>query len=746
MATYIGKRLKFTDADGDEYIVESESYESKSAQAGGVDVSLVTTGEKAIWNGKTSNEGTVKKIETGVGLTGGPFTVSGTISADLVSEQFAENASESPSDVSGRQYPVVPDSNGKLSVNVPWESSTQDTTYTLSQDPIDGHRITLTPSEGTSTTITIPDNDTTYDNLPASENGTAHSLVTTGEKYLWNAKAETGDIPVNVSELRNDIGYLTQHQDISGKADKVAGATSGNFAALDSDGNLINSGHRHSDYLTSHQDISGKLDVSQKGTANGVAELDASGKVPSTQLPSYVDDVMEYANMSSFPLTGESGKIYVAVDENKTYRWSGSTYVEIGGGGVALGETSATAYRGDRGKIAYDHAMAKGSANTIGLYKIATNSEGHVTDADLVTKQDIVDLGIPATNTNTTYSLSQDSLDGHVLTFTPSSGSPTTITIPDSDTDVRNTAGATDTSSKIYLIGATSQSDNPQTYSHDTAYVGTDGCLYSGGKKVLTAHQDISGKKNTQTAVSDPTAAGTATSFIKTISQNEQGVITPTKASLPTASTTVAGIVQLNDALTSTSTTQALTASQGKALNDSISNAQDGLAIVADGNTHVAIASGQFVYVKNHSSLAEGLYKATAAISANGALSTSNLTADGHGGLNDLQSQITSLNSNLTSNSVTLSYKNNWKNNGISKLFRSGNVATLNLTARDGTMTTGTVIAEFNAAYAPIEDIYAPAIITGGGYCWLLITKSGQIRLADTITNASMISSCSWCF
>ena len=62
--------------------------------------------------------------------------------------------------------------------------------------------------------------------------------------------------------------------------------------------------------------------------------------------------------------------------------------------------------------------------------------------------------------------------------------------------DTKNTAGSTDTSSKIFLIGATSQAANPQTYSQDTAYVGTDGCLYSGGTKVLTAHQDISGKVN----------------------------------------------------------------------------------------------------------------------------------------------------------------------------------------------------------------------------------------------------------
>ena len=117
-----------------------------------------------------------------------------------------------------------------------------------------------------------------------------------------------------------------------------------------------------------------------------------------------------------------------------------------------------------------------------------------------------------------------------------------------SDTDTKNTAGATDSSEKLYLIGATSQGANPQTYSQDTAYVGTDGCLYSGGTKVLTSHQNISGKKNTQTAVTDPTASGNSITFIDSISQNTQGVITPTKKTVSTmtaASSSAAGAVGL---------------------------------------------------------------------------------------------------------------------------------------------------------------------------------------------------------
>lgn len=148
--------------------------------------------------------------------------------------------------------------------------------------------------------------------------------------------------------------------------------------------------------------ISGKLDASLKGAAGGLAELDSSGKVPSSQLPSYVDDVAEYASQSAFPATGETGKIYVDTTANLTYRWSGSTYVEISPS-LALGTTNSTAFRGDYGNAAYTHAVTnKGSAFASGLYKIMTNSEGHVTAATAVQKSDITALGIPGSNTTYT--------------------------------------------------------------------------------------------------------------------------------------------------------------------------------------------------------------------------------------------------------------------------------------------------------------------------------------------------------
>ena len=101
----------------------------------------------------------------------------------------------------------------------------------------------------------------------------------------------------------------------------------------------------------------GAIPAAEKGAANGVASLDETGKVPAAQLPSYVDDVLEFDNQEGFPKTGESGKIYVAKDTNKTYRWSGSAYAEISAS-LALGETASTAFAGDKGKKAYEHSQA----------------------------------------------------------------------------------------------------------------------------------------------------------------------------------------------------------------------------------------------------------------------------------------------------------------------------------------------------------------------------------------------------
>ena len=130
---------------------------------------------------------------------------------------------------------------------------------------------------------------------------------------------------------------------------------------------------------------------SEMGVAGGVATLGTDGKVPAAQLPSYVDDVLEFDKKASFPATGEAGKIYVAKDTNLTYRWSGSTYVEISVS-LALGETSSTAYAGDKGKALADRlTTAEGNITSndgdiTALQTRATNLENGTTAAGKATK------------------------------------------------------------------------------------------------------------------------------------------------------------------------------------------------------------------------------------------------------------------------------------------------------------------------------------------------------------------------
>lgn len=133
------------------------------------------------------------------------------------------------------------------------------------------------------------------------------------------------------------------------------------------------------------------------------------GKVPASQLPSYVDDVLEYADFAALPGTGESGKIYVTLDTNLTYRWSGSAYVEISAS-LALGETSATAYRGDRGKTAYDHSQLT-SGNPHGTTK---------SDVGLSNVDNTSDANKPvSTAQQTALDLKLDKTKGYSNVWTP---------------------------------------------------------------------------------------------------------------------------------------------------------------------------------------------------------------------------------------------------------------------------------------------------------------------------------------
>ncbi len=181
-----------------------------------------------------------------------------------------------------------------------------------------------------------------------------YNVITTG------ASPKIG--PNNTWLVYNDEIKAYEDTGISVESAKEASeaAAAANEAAVRAD-QAANSANTAAEFAKQQGDYAkaqGDRVLSEKGQPGGVAELDDTGHVPVSQLPSYVDDVQEYASRSAFPATGEAGKIYVATDTNLTYRWSGSGYVEISPS-LALGETSATAYRGDRGKAAYDHSQIK---------------------------------------------------------------------------------------------------------------------------------------------------------------------------------------------------------------------------------------------------------------------------------------------------------------------------------------------------------------------------------------------------
>jgi hypothetical protein len=189
----------------------------------------------------------------------------------------------------------------------------------------------------------------------------------TGKKYTYDG-----------SEWQeNTTGAAYKHPTTPGNKHIPAGGTKGQILKNKADGEAewadeinyddelagkvptsrkVNGKPLSADVTLAAKDV-GAIPATEKGAANGVASLDETGKVPATQLPSYVDDVLEFDNQEGFPKTGESGKIYVAKDTNKTYRWSGSAYAEISAS-LALGETASTAFAGDKGKKAYEHSQA----------------------------------------------------------------------------------------------------------------------------------------------------------------------------------------------------------------------------------------------------------------------------------------------------------------------------------------------------------------------------------------------------
>lgn len=214
--------------------------------------------------------------------------------------------------------------------------------------------------------------------------------------------------------------------------------------------NRINADVTPEDIQQLSTQIAGKANTththSAADTTSGVFDLERiptipasklSGTIPNDMLPSYVDDVLEYASKSAFPATGEDGKIYVDESTNKTYRWGGSSYVEISAS-LALGETGNTAYRGDRGKQAYDHISRSDNPHGVTYQQVGAAAEDHTHTA--------AEVGAAASSH--THSTATTSAAG----FLPTLGGGTTNFLradgtwakpPDTNTTYSNMSGAT---------------------------------------------------------------------------------------------------------------------------------------------------------------------------------------------------------------------------------------------------------------------------------------------------------------
>ena len=240
-----------------------------------------------------------------------------------------------------------------------------------------------------------------------------------------------------------------------------------------------------------------KLTVTINGITEdvvSVATLDGNGKIPASQLPSYVDDLEEYDTLSDFPATGEADKIYVARDTGFTYRWSGTQYVRLNTYDEATQLNSGLMSASDKTKL----DGIENGANNYSLPLSANGTRGGIQTG--------------YTETGQKYAVKL-------------SGEQAFVEVPWQDT--KNSAGTMNrVNKKLFLVGAETQATNPTTNSNANVYIGTDNCLYSNGTKVLTSHQDISGKADKATTVTSVDYDSGNKKITKTINGTATDVVT----------------------------------------------------------------------------------------------------------------------------------------------------------------------------------------------------------------------------
>jgi len=221
--------------------------------------------------------------------------------------------------------------------------------------------ISFTKPENHATNIASGDNISDSIGKIAKWYDDFHSVVWDGNASKVNNHTVESNVPANAKFTDTTYTVATES--------KLGLIKNGGDITVDSTGVVTVKDNSHDHTIANvtglQSALDSKINNSKIGVASGVASLDENGFVPSSQLPSYVDDAIEgYLNAGKFykesthttQITGESGKIYIDLSTNKCYRWGGSTFVEISSS-IALGTTSSTAFRGDQGKKAYDHSQ-----------------------------------------------------------------------------------------------------------------------------------------------------------------------------------------------------------------------------------------------------------------------------------------------------------------------------------------------------------------------------------------------------
>lgn len=177
-----------------------------------------------------------------------------------------------------------------------------------------------------------------YADLPTSGVSEGEIWLAGGSVYRWDgsawpAEGDGADLegPAGPTGPAGEQGPKGDKGDTGDTGPEGPAGTTSYLGLTDVPTTFTPSSHTHaeSDVTGLTTDLAAKEATANKGQANGYAPLDAAGLIPAAYLPSYVDDVLEYANTAAFPATGEAGKIYVARDTNKIYRWSGTAYIEI---------------------------------------------------------------------------------------------------------------------------------------------------------------------------------------------------------------------------------------------------------------------------------------------------------------------------------------------------------------------------------------------------------------------------------